>query len=220
MKPSFELWDSESANYMGNLCVDRGALADIGKAFPTNASKSQILNLVLTVELDGDDDERWFSSTGRRYVRLVRRFPVRAQGFLKWPRIACSDSLKLHAWFPDQSNRAGGWCDPARHLAARLRHDAMIPGKFVDVAIGIGPDVSPGAARGQRARYGLDAPLPVQYLRWIGNVVRGRSRRLAQLRPAGGRRVSRPGSRRRWSWRCCATLVSLLIAIPRGSWRR
>jgi len=72
VKPSFELWDSESANYMGNLCVDRGALADIGKAFPTTASKSQILNLVLTVELDGDDDERWFSSTGRRYVRLVR----------------------------------------------------------------------------------------------------------------------------------------------------
>lgn len=49
----------------------------------------------------------------------------------------------------------------------------LIPGSFVDVLIGIGTDVTPEQiARIERA-YGLDKPLPVQYLFWLGNVLRG-----------------------------------------------
>jgi len=49
----------------------------------------------------------------------------------------------------------------------------LIPGSFVDVLIGIGTDVSDEQiARIERA-YGLDKPLPVQYLFWLGNVLRG-----------------------------------------------
>lgn len=49
----------------------------------------------------------------------------------------------------------------------------LIPGSFVDVLVGIGTDIT----EEQRARlvqaYGLDRPLPVQYLYWLGNLARG-----------------------------------------------
>jgi peptide/nickel transport system permease protein len=49
----------------------------------------------------------------------------------------------------------------------------LIPGSFVDVLIGIGTDITE-EQRAQIVRaYGLDKPLPVQYIYWLGNVVQG-----------------------------------------------
>lgn len=49
----------------------------------------------------------------------------------------------------------------------------LIPGSFVDVLIGIGTDVTE-EQRAQIIRaYGLDRPLLVQYLIWLGKVLRG-----------------------------------------------
>ena len=49
----------------------------------------------------------------------------------------------------------------------------LIPGSFVDVLIGFGTDVSPEQIAHIERVYGLDKPLPVQYLLWMGNVSRG-----------------------------------------------
>src|SRR5688572_18802649 len=49
----------------------------------------------------------------------------------------------------------------------------LIPGNFVDILIGIGPDVSEEQREAIARSYGLDAPAPVQYLRWLGHTLRG-----------------------------------------------
>jgi hypothetical protein len=75
VKPSFELWDSDSANFLGTNASIADALADIGEAFPTAASKSQILNHVLTFELGGDDDDTMVLLDGASLYRLVQPIP-------------------------------------------------------------------------------------------------------------------------------------------------
>src|SRR5687768_9459186 len=40
----------------------------------------------------------------------------------------------------------------------------LVPGSFVDVMIGVGPDVSTEQRDAIAASYGLDQPLPLQYL--------------------------------------------------------
>ncbi len=49
----------------------------------------------------------------------------------------------------------------------------MIPGSFVDVLLGIGTDISDEQIALIEAAYGLDKPLPLQYIYWLGNVLRG-----------------------------------------------
>jgi peptide/nickel transport system permease protein len=49
----------------------------------------------------------------------------------------------------------------------------LIPGNFVDVLIGIGTDITEEQRARMAAAYGLDKPLPVQYLYWLGNVLQG-----------------------------------------------
>src|SRR5918999_841000 len=49
----------------------------------------------------------------------------------------------------------------------------LIPGNFVDVLIGLGPDVSQEQRDAIARSYGLDKPVPIQYLLWLGNVLRG-----------------------------------------------
>jgi peptide/nickel transport system permease protein len=91
----------------------------------------------------------------------------------------------------------------------------MIPGNFVDVAIGIGPDVSAEQREAIAARYGLDAPLPVQYVRWLGNVARGDlGDSLSSGQPVAGEILDRLPATLELA--LLATLVSLLIAIPAG----
>jgi peptide/nickel transport system permease protein len=91
----------------------------------------------------------------------------------------------------------------------------MVPGNFVDVAIGIGPEVSTEQREAIAARYGLDAPLPVQYVRWLGNVVRGDlGDSLSSGQPVASEILDRLPATLELA--LLATVVSLLIAIPAG----
>jgi len=91
----------------------------------------------------------------------------------------------------------------------------LIPGSFVDVAIGIGPDVSAEQREAIAARYGLDAPLPVQYLRWLGNVLQGDlGDSLRTGDPVAGEILNRLPATLELT--LLATVVSLVIAIPAG----
>lgn len=91
----------------------------------------------------------------------------------------------------------------------------LIPGNFVDIAIGIGPDVTEEQRAAIAARYGLDAPLPLQYLRWLGNVVRGDlGESLRTGEPVAGEILRRLPATLELT--LLATVVSLIIAIPAG----
>lgn len=91
----------------------------------------------------------------------------------------------------------------------------LIPGSFVDVAIGLGPDVSAEQREAIAASYGLDAPLPVQYLRWLGNVLQGDfGDSLRTGEPVVGEIANRLPATLELA--LLATVVSLLIAIPAG----
>jgi peptide/nickel transport system permease protein len=91
----------------------------------------------------------------------------------------------------------------------------LIPGNFVDIAIGIGPDVSPEQREAIAARYGLDAPLPVQYMRWLGNLVTGDlGESLRSGKPVAGEILNRLPATLELA--LLATVVSLVIAIPAG----
>ncbi len=91
----------------------------------------------------------------------------------------------------------------------------LIPGNFVDVAIGIGPDVSDEQREAIAARYGLDAPLPIQYLRWLGNLLQGD---LGDSLRSGTSVTGEIASRLPATLELAllATVVSLVIAIPAG----
>jgi len=91
----------------------------------------------------------------------------------------------------------------------------LIPGNFVDVLIGIGPDVGQ-AQRDEIARsYGLDKPLPVQYLLWLGNTLRGNmGTSLRTGEPVAGEILARLPITLELAG--LATLFSLLLAIPAG----
>lgn len=52
----------------------------------------------------------------------------------------------------------------------------MTPGTYFDL-LKMNPRVSQDLVNRQIARYGLDKPLPVQYLRWLGNLLPGFERR-------------------------------------------
>ena len=49
----------------------------------------------------------------------------------------------------------------------------LIPGSFVDVLLGVGQDISEEQRQRVVAQYGLDQPVPVQYVKWLGNVFTG-----------------------------------------------
>jgi len=91
----------------------------------------------------------------------------------------------------------------------------LIPGSFVDVLIGIGTDVSPEQVARIEQRYGLDKPLPVQYLYWLGNVLRGDlGDSLRTGRPVRSEILSRLPVTLELT--VLSTLFSLLFAIPAG----
>ncbi len=91
----------------------------------------------------------------------------------------------------------------------------LIPGNFVDVMIGLGPDVGQ-AQRDEIARsYGLDKPVPVQYLLWLGNTLRGNmGTSLRTGEPVAGEILRRLPITLELAG--LATLFSLLLAIPAG----
>lgn len=91
----------------------------------------------------------------------------------------------------------------------------LIPGNFVDVLIGVGPDVSPQQRQAIAHSYGLDRPLPVQYLSWLGHTLEGNmGRSLRTGDPVASEIVSRLPVTLELA--ALATVLSLLIAIPFG----
>lgn len=91
----------------------------------------------------------------------------------------------------------------------------MIPGDFVDILIGIGPDVSAEQRERIARSYGLDQPLPVQYVRWLGNSLRGDlGRSLRTGNPVAAEIAARLPATLELA--LLATVASLLLAIPAG----
>ena len=91
----------------------------------------------------------------------------------------------------------------------------LIPGNFVDILIGLGPDVSEEQREAIARSYGLDAPAPIQYLRWLGHTLRGdMGTSLRTGDPVEQMILDRlPAT---LDLAALATLVSLLIAVPAG----
>lgn len=91
----------------------------------------------------------------------------------------------------------------------------LIPGNFVDVLIGLGPDVSEEQRASIAASYGLDRPLPLQYLSWLGNTLRGNmGNSLRSGEPVATAILDRLPVTLELA--LLATLLSLLIAVPLG----
>lgn len=91
----------------------------------------------------------------------------------------------------------------------------LIPGNFVDIMIGIGPDVSPAQRQAIARSYGLDKPLPLQYVLWLGNTVRGNlGTSLRTGRPVAREIVDRLPVTIELAG--LATIFSLALAIPAG----
>jgi peptide/nickel transport system permease protein len=91
----------------------------------------------------------------------------------------------------------------------------LIPGNFVDVLIGLGPDVSDAQREQIAASYGLDRPLPLQYLTWLGNTLRGdMGHSLRSGQPVAEAIVDRLPVTLELA--LLATLFSLVVAIPLG----
>jgi peptide/nickel transport system permease protein len=91
----------------------------------------------------------------------------------------------------------------------------LIPGNFVDVMIGVGPDVSDEQRAAIAASYGLDQPVPVQYLRWLGNILTGdMGTSLRNGTPVAEAILQRLPVTLELT--ALATIVSLLLAIPAG----
>jgi peptide/nickel transport system permease protein len=91
----------------------------------------------------------------------------------------------------------------------------LIPGNFVDIMIGLGGDVSDEQRAAITASYGLDAPLPLQYLRWLGNIFTGdMGNSLRTGQPVAQSILDRLPITLELT--LLATLVSLLFAIPAG----
>jgi len=91
----------------------------------------------------------------------------------------------------------------------------VIPGDFVDVLIGIGPDVSPAQRERIARSYGLDAPLPVQYARWLGQTLQGNlGTSLRTGNPVASEIAARLPATIELA--LLATVASLALAIPAG----
>lgn len=91
----------------------------------------------------------------------------------------------------------------------------LIPGNFVDVLIGVGPDVSQEQREDIARSYGLDQPLPVQYVLWLGNTLRGdMGTSLRSGNPVAGEIVRRLPVTLELAG--LATVASLILAIPAG----
>ncbi len=91
----------------------------------------------------------------------------------------------------------------------------LIPGSFVDVLIGIGGDVSEEQRQRIARSYGLDRPLPIQYLTWLGNVLQGDlGRSLRTGKPVAAEIAGRLPVTLELA--ALATVFSLLIAVPAG----
>ncbi len=91
----------------------------------------------------------------------------------------------------------------------------LIPGNFVDVLIGVGPDVRQEQRDNIARSYGLDKPVPVQYLLWLGNTLSGdMGTSLRSGQPVASEIIKRLPVTLELAG--LATLASLMLAIPAG----
>ena len=49
----------------------------------------------------------------------------------------------------------------------------LMPADIVDALVGVDPTITPEAKAALRHSFGLDDPIPVQYMRWVGDAVQG-----------------------------------------------
>ncbi len=91
----------------------------------------------------------------------------------------------------------------------------LIPGDFVDVMLGIGPDVSAEQREVIARSHGLDKPVPIQYVVWLGNALTGDfGRSLRTDQPVAEVILERLPATLELA--ALATVASLLLAIPAG----
>lgn len=91
----------------------------------------------------------------------------------------------------------------------------LIPGSFVDILLGVGQDISEEQKQRVVAQYGLDQPVPVQYVRWLGNVFTGDfGTSLKSGKPVASEILSRLPVTLELAF--LATVASLILAIPAG----
>ncbi len=91
----------------------------------------------------------------------------------------------------------------------------LIPGDFVDVMLGIGPDVSAEQREVIARSHGLDKPVPVQYVVWLGNALTGDFGRSLRTNQAVADVIIErlPAT---LELAALATIASLVLAIPAG----
>jgi len=79
----------------------------------------------------------------------------------------------------------------------------------------LGPEATPEAIEAFRLRYGLDDPLPVQYARYVGNVLRGDfGSSLQSRRPAGELFLARVGATLQLG--LTAIALAAVVGVPLG----
>lgn len=91
----------------------------------------------------------------------------------------------------------------------------LIPGSYVDVLLGVGQDISEEQRQRIVQQYGLDKPVPLQYVAWLGNVVTGDfGTSLKSGTSVSGEILSRLPVTLELAF--LATITSLILAIPAG----
>lgn len=91
----------------------------------------------------------------------------------------------------------------------------LIPGSYVDVLLGIGTDISEEQRQNVVRQYGLDQPVPVQYVKWLGNVLTGDfGESLRNGNSVSSEILSRLPVTLELA--VLATITSLILAIPAG----
>ncbi len=91
----------------------------------------------------------------------------------------------------------------------------LITGSYVDILLGVGQDISEEQRQAVVRQYGLDKPVPVQYLNWLGNVLTGD---FGNSLKSGSSVSSEILSRLPVTLELAflATVASLVLAIPAG----
>lgn len=92
----------------------------------------------------------------------------------------------------------------------------LAPGDAV-TEMRLNPRISPGAVAALRARYGLDRPLPVRYVRWLGSVASGElGWSVAFDAPVGPLLWRRAGNTLVLA--LTAMALAWIVAVPTGVW--
>ncbi len=90
------------------------------------------------------------------------------------------------------------------------------PGEYL-TDMKLNPQISPETLAAMRAQYGMDRPLPVRYVRWVGSVMRGEfGFSFAYNLPAS--ELLLPRAKNTLLLTVTATVLAWIIAIPLGIW--